>query len=114
MNELTLDGLAVPLRALRLLSVDFGHLPAPEIDVSTIYPDQLALRFHNGLNGFEAWRAALGIAPDAVELRTQGGGRTLCLQADADYAGAHVHLVGYAAVPPGTGVGGDARSVVAA
>ncbi|MFF4185767.1 hypothetical protein ACFYZ9_21490 [Streptomyces sp. NPDC001691] len=113
MNELTLDGLAVPLRALRLLSVDFGHLPAPEIDVSTIYPDQLALRFHNGLNGFEAWRAALGIAPDAVELRAQGAGTTWRLQADADYGGAHVHLVGYASVPPGADVHVDALSAVA-
>ena len=33
-EELTLDGLAVPLRALRLLAADFGHLPAPDVRVS--------------------------------------------------------------------------------
>ncbi|MEV5937965.1 hypothetical protein [Streptomyces sp. NPDC051994] len=113
MSTLTLEGLGVPLRALRLLAVDFGHLPAPEIDVSTIYPDQLALRFHDDLHGFEAWRAALSVAPDAVELRAQGGGRTWRLEADADYGGARVYLVGYAAVPPGTVVHADALSAVA-
>ncbi|MFF8968218.1 hypothetical protein [Streptomyces sp. NPDC014995] len=96
---LTLDGLAVPLRVLRLLAVDFGHLPAPEIDVSALYPNQLGLRFHGGLDDFEVWRDALGIAPDAVVYREQSAGRTRVLKASADYAGAVLELTGYGDVP---------------
>ncbi|MEU2301781.1 hypothetical protein ABZ584_30785 [Streptomyces antibioticus] len=100
MNEaLTLDGLAVPLRALRLLAVDFSHLPAPAIDVSTLYPHQLWLRFHGGLDDFEVWREALGIAPDAVVYREQSAGRTRVLKASVDYAGAVLELTGYGDVP---------------
>jgi hypothetical protein len=44
MNEnLTLTDLAVPLRALRLLAVDFNHLPAPDVQVTPIYPNRLGL-----------------------------------------------------------------------
>ncbi|BBC35861.1 uncharacterized protein SGFS_071550 [Streptomyces graminofaciens] len=105
---LTLDGLAVPLRVLRLLAVDFGHLPAPEIDVSTIYPDRLVLRFHHDLADFEAWRDALGIAPDDVAYREQSDGRTRVLKAHVEYAGAVLELIGYgdvqAPVPVGVSV----------
>lgn len=94
-ETLILDGLAGPLRALRLLVADFGHLPAPDVDVSTVYPDRLELRFHNDLTAFEAWREAVGIAPDAVAYREQNDGRTLVLKASADYAGAVLVLVGY-------------------
>ncbi|MFJ3775020.1 hypothetical protein ACIPX0_25325 [Streptomyces sp. NPDC090075] len=94
---LTLDDLSVPLRALRLLTVDFGHLPAPMLDVTTIYPDRLRLAFHDDLADFEAWRQALGIAPDAVEHGTQGpDGGTRVLKASVEYAGAVVELVAYA------------------
>ncbi|MFI5548840.1 hypothetical protein [Streptomyces sp. NPDC051738] len=98
MNEgLTLDDLSMPLRALRLLAADFGHLPAPMLDVSTIFPDRLRLSFHYGLADFEAWREALGIAPDAVEHGTQGpDDGTRVLKASAEYAGAVLELVAYA------------------
>ncbi|MFF0597337.1 hypothetical protein [Streptomyces antibioticus] len=96
---LTLDGLAVSLRVLRLLAVDFGHLPAPTIDVSPIFPDQLGLRFHDDLAGFEAWREALGIVPGAVVYREQGDGSTRVLKASVDYAGAVLELIGYGDVP---------------
>ncbi|MGW2326386.1 hypothetical protein ACWC5C_11525 [Streptomyces sp. NPDC001700] len=100
MNEgLTLDDLAVPLRVLRLLTTDFGHLPAPEIHVSTIYPDRLELRFHDDLSGFETWRDALGIAPDHVDYREQSSGRTRVLKASTDYAGAELELTGFSDVP---------------
>ncbi|KUN91127.1 hypothetical protein [Streptomyces caeruleatus] len=104
-ERLTLDGLSVPLRALRLLAVDFGHLPAPEIDVSTIYPDRLVLRFHGGLADFETWRNALGIAPDDVVYREQSDGRTRVLKTSIDYAGAVLELTGYGDVPAPAPVG---------
>ncbi|QFQ99751.1 hypothetical protein F9278_30395 [Streptomyces phaeolivaceus] len=109
---LTLDGLAAPLRALRLLVTDFGHLPVPDVQVSPIYPDRLELRFHNDLNDFEAWREAVGIAPDAVEYREQNGARTRVLTVSGDYAGAVVVLTGYgdvtAPVPAPVPAGGAA------
>ncbi|MFI2375815.1 hypothetical protein ACH5AO_12205 [Streptomyces sp. NPDC018964] len=96
MNEpLTLDGLAAPLLVLRLLAADFGHLPAPDVDLSRIYPDRLTLRFHEGLNAFEAWREALAVPPEQVTHGVQGDGMTRVLKATTDYAGAEVHLHGY-------------------
>ncbi|MBG0854342.1 hypothetical protein I2W78_21505 [Streptomyces spinoverrucosus] len=104
MNEpLTLDGLAVPLRALRLLVADFGHLPAPDVDLSRIYPDRLTLRFHEGLDAFEAWREALAVPPEKVTHGVQGDGMTRVLKASTDYAGAVVHLHGYTDVPAADG-----------
>ncbi|WP_338682184.1 hypothetical protein QD712_06975 [Streptomyces acidiscabies] len=112
MNEnLTLDDLAVPLRALRLLAADFGHLPAPGVQVSTIYPDRLDLRWYDDLAGFEAWREALGIEPDAVEYREQSAGRTRVLRASGVCAGAELVLYGFGDVPvsaPATASAGGA------
>ncbi|MCI3276273.1 hypothetical protein [Streptomyces cylindrosporus] len=98
-DGLTLDDLSVPLRALRLLAVDFGHLPAPAVRVTTIWPDRLELDFHEDLAGFEAWRDALGIVPDAVTHDTQSGGRTRVLRTTTEYAGATLELVGYGHIP---------------
>ena len=94
-DVLTLDDLSVPLRALRLLAVDFGHLPVSEVQVSTVYPDRLELRFHDDLTAFEAWREAVGIAPDDVVYREQADGRTRVLRAFGDYAGAVLELIGF-------------------
>lgn len=105
---LTLDDLAVPLRVLRLLAADFGHLAAPEIFVSTIYPDRLELRFHDDLCAFEAWRDALGIVPDDVDYHEQFSGRTRVLKASAAYAGAVLELTGYSDVPAPVPVGAAA------
>ncbi|MGW0840183.1 hypothetical protein ACWD26_08460 [Streptomyces sp. NPDC002787] len=109
MNEgLTLDGLAVPLRVLRLLAADFGHLPAPDVDVSPIFPDRLVLRFHHDLSAFEMWREVLAVASGDVEYREQSQGRTRVLKASVEYAGATLELIGYgdvqAPVPVGASV----------
>ncbi|MGW5461085.1 hypothetical protein [Streptomyces sp. NPDC003996] len=97
-ERLTLGDLAVPLRALRMLAVDVGHLPAPCVQVSTVYPNRLELSFHDDLAGFEAWREALGIAPDAVAHGTQGDGRTRVLKTTVDFAGAVLELTGFAQI----------------
>ncbi|MDX3226081.1 hypothetical protein [Streptomyces sp. ME19-01-6] len=100
MNErLAFDDLAVPLRTLRLLAADFGHLPAPTVSVSPIYPDRLELSLHSGLPGFEAWREALGVAPEDVNYHVQGDGRTRVLRTITTYEGAELELVGYGDVP---------------
>ncbi|MFJ8507589.1 hypothetical protein [Streptomyces avermitilis] len=96
MNEtLPLDDLVAPLRAMRLLVTDFGHLPAPTVRVSPIFPDRLELSFHSGLCDFEAWRAALCLAPEGVTCHVQSDGRTRVLRMVAAYAGAELELVGY-------------------
>ncbi|GHH38231.1 hypothetical protein FHS35_007605 [Streptomyces umbrinus] len=98
-ETLTLDNLSVPLRALRLLAVDFGHLPAPDVDVSTYFPDRLRLRFHDDLSAFEAWRSALGVDPATVVYREQNDGQTRVLKTTADFAGAVLELTGYGDLP---------------
>ncbi|WP_328735447.1 hypothetical protein [Streptomyces bobili] len=110
MSELlTLAGLSVPMRALRMLAAEYGDLPAPAVGVSTIYPERLELSLHKGLGAFEVWRAALGIGPDEVEFGEQAGS-IWTLQASALYAGAEVRLVAYGpsldSVRAGTGDGG--------
>jgi hypothetical protein len=107
-DALTLDELAVPLRALRLLAADFGHLSAPSVQASTLYPDRLELTFFDDLPGFEAWREALGIAPEAVTYREQSDGLTRVLRTTVDYAGAVVRLTGYADIVAPMLVGGAA------
>ncbi|MCX4698667.1 hypothetical protein [Streptomyces sp. NBC_01373] len=98
-DGLTLDDLAVPLRALRLLAADFGYLAAPDVHLTPIYPNRVSLSFHRDLGAFEAWREALGIAPDAVRHGTQSAGRTRVLRASAQCAGAELELVAYADIP---------------
>ncbi|MFC9132878.1 hypothetical protein ACFT4A_39410 [Streptomyces sp. NPDC057099] len=107
-ENVTLDGLAVPLRALRLLAVDFSHLPAPDVRMSPVFPAQLELSFHSGLPDFEVWREALGISPDAVVYREQSDGRTRVLKASSDFAGAELELTGYSDVCAPEPVGGTA------
>ncbi|MEU8988665.1 hypothetical protein AB0C98_19815 [Streptomyces sp. NPDC048558] len=102
-DVLTLDELAAPLRVLRLLAADFGHLPAPDVDLSRIYPERLTLRFHEGLHAFEAWREALAVPPEKVTHGVQLDGITRVLKASTDYAGAEVHLHGYSDGPAADG-----------
>ncbi|MFB8181545.1 hypothetical protein ACFC8N_37110 [Streptomyces sp. NPDC055966] len=92
---LTLDDLSGPLLALRLLALDFGHLPAPTVSISPIFPDRLELSLHSGLPGFEAWREALGIAPQDVDFHVQCDGRTRVLRSTAAYACVELELIGY-------------------
>ena len=99
MSTPTLGAMGAPLLVLRMFSAEYPHLPAPCLDVSTVYPDLLTLSFHNGLGDFEAWRGALGIAPEYVSHHVQCDGRTQVLEAKTDYAGARLHLVGYAKIP---------------
>ncbi len=92
----TIADLSRPMALLRLLALDHPNLPAPHVGISPHFPHYLTLSVHNGLDGFEAWREALGIAPDEVRHDTQSGGTTLVLTGSATIADAHVELVGYA------------------
>ncbi|MFI9112747.1 hypothetical protein [Streptomyces venezuelae] len=99
MRARTLADLSAPLLALRLLAAKFGHLPAPTVEVSPIYPERLELTFHDDFAAFEAWREALNIAPESVVHRVQVGGQTGVLRVHATFAGAELQLTGYANVP---------------
>jgi hypothetical protein len=92
----TFADLSRPLALLRMLAVDHPQLPAPNVDVSPIYPNYLTLSVHDDLAGFEAWREALSIDPDMVRHNTQSGGTTLVLKGSATIADAEVQLIGYA------------------
>ncbi|MGW8765548.1 hypothetical protein ACWGN5_23905 [Streptomyces sp. NPDC055815] len=85
--------------ALRLLTVDFPHLPAPCVHVTTVYPDRLELSFHEDFAAFEAWRAALSIAPGSVVHHVQGDGQTGVLNVRTTFAGADLELTGYGPAP---------------
>lgn len=91
----TFSDLSRPMALMRLLATDHPNLPAPHVGVSPHHPHTLALSVHGDLAGFEAWREALGIAPEAVRRNTQSGGMTLVLSAAATIADAHVEIVGY-------------------
>lgn len=99
MNNQTMNDLAAPLRLLRLPATDFPDLPAVNVDVSTIFPDQLELRSHDDFGTFEAWREAVGILPESVTYAEQSAGRTRVLRAATDYAGARLSLIAYSVNP---------------
>ncbi|GGS92478.1 hypothetical protein [Streptomyces violaceus] len=106
-SSLTFDSLTVSMQALRLLAVDFPHLPAPDVDVSPLDPERLRLSFHDtsceSLAAFEQWRMALGIASDAVAHSFQSEDRTRVLKAEGLFAGAVVVLTAFADVPAAEG-----------
>lgn len=92
----TFADLSRPMALMRLLAADHPDLPAPHVGVSPHFPHTLTLAVHGDLGRFEAWREALGIAPEAVRRNTQSGGTTVVLSAAATIADAHVQLTGYA------------------
>ncbi|MFI1160222.1 hypothetical protein [Streptomyces sioyaensis] len=99
MSAATMNDLAMPLHALRLLAWDFPSLPAINVQVSTIVPNELELASHGDFGAFEKWREALGILPESVTYREQGAGRTRVLLAAVNFDGVRVSLIGFSAVP---------------
>ncbi|MEU2507655.1 hypothetical protein ABZ621_23500 [Streptomyces sp. NPDC007863] len=100
MNAQKLADLTVPVTALIAMEAKFPHLPAPCVNVTTIFPDRLELSFHyDDFAAFETWREALNMPPAAVEHHVQGGGTTAVRSVHGRFAGAHVRLVGYAPIP---------------
>jgi hypothetical protein len=99
----TLRDLAAPLLAARALLSEFADLPSGMMHVTDVFPDRLDLSFHDGLDAFETWREALGIAPASVTCGEQSGGRTRVLEAQCTYAGARIRLTGFAEIPHAPG-----------
>ncbi|MEL3949487.1 hypothetical protein [Streptomyces sp. LNU-CPARS28] len=93
----------------------FGHLPVAYVTMHSA-ADSLDLQVDTAA-GFEAWRAALQITPDAVELGTFGD--SVWLEARSVFRGVRLELCGdglglapeQAAVPPpGAGAAGPGAS----
>ncbi|QWQ42162.1 hypothetical protein KME66_14935 [Streptomyces sp. YPW6] len=99
MSAPTMSGLSAAVTVLASLMDRFPDLPAVDVHVSTVFPDQVELSAHSGLAAFEAWREALGIEPGAVVHRVQSGGTTRVLDAQTVFTGIRLRLVGYAEIP---------------
>jgi len=88
------------LEALVVIGRTFAHLPGADMQTGPIYPDQLTISLHDNLDGFEQWRAVLGIAPGDVEHRQRPGRAHMTLKGTATFHGVTVELVGYAPAMP--------------
>ncbi|SCE55982.1 hypothetical protein GA0115234_11212 [Streptomyces sp. DvalAA-43] len=96
MSVSTMGRMSAAIRVLATLADRFPDLPAADAAVSRIYDTRVELSIHDGLGQFEAWRAALGVAPAQVVRGTQcGGGPLMWLHADTVVDGVTIHLVGY-------------------
>lgn len=84
------------LGALAQMTAAFGHLPAADINISPLTPDEVTISVHDDLDGFERWRAALGIATADIDHQQRPGRSHMTLKAVATFGGATVELVGYA------------------
>lgn len=89
-----LHELSAPIAALALLIAN-RDLPAPSIDISTVFPDRLRLDFHDDPEGFEAWLSALGVDPSTVTGSTSGSSETQVRRATTTYAGADIQLTSF-------------------
>lgn len=106
MSAPTMSGLSAAVTVLASFVARFPDLPAVDVHVSTIFPDQLQLSAHNDLATFEAWREALDIDPGTVVHGVQSRGTTCVLDAHAVFMGARLRLVGYSTIPvPVAGLG---------
>lgn len=100
MRATTVDDMRAPLKTLRFLADEFPELPAADVHVSRLFPDQVELAFHDDLGAFEAWRAALAIRPEAVRFGTQGvDDSTMNLRVQALYGACTLSLVAYGPAP---------------
>jgi hypothetical protein len=93
--KLLADQLA-SLDALAQITHSFGHLPAADINLSPITPDELTISLHDDLDGFEQWRAALGIPAGDVDHQQRPRSSHMTLKVVTTFAGARVELVGFA------------------
>lgn len=87
-----LHEISAPVAALALLMAAHGDLPAATVMVTPLYPDRLALSFHDHPDAFQAWRAALGIDPATVTETLMGADSTRLRKATTTYGGATIEL----------------------
>ncbi|MFC9623405.1 hypothetical protein ACFTXM_26565 [Streptomyces sp. NPDC056930] len=96
MSALPMKSLTGAVAVLVSLVERFPDLPAADVRVSPIVPDQLTLSLHSDLARFEAWRSALDISPALVRREEEnGGGPLMWLRTETTVNGISVELVGY-------------------
>lgn len=100
MTRPLLADLRGPLEVLSLFAIEYPHLSAPCVNITTIYPDRLELAFRDNAIGFEGWCAALDISPELVHHSVHDGHRTAVRKVELDYAGACLRLISYAPLTP--------------
>lgn len=93
MNAPTLAAQQAAADALAHIFRNFGHLPAADIQLGTVYLDQVRISVHDGLGDFETWREALGLSAEEVEHRELPSSMSLAVS--GAYAGAAVQLIGF-------------------
>lgn len=98
-ERLTLRDVSAPVAALALLMAGHPDLPAPHIDISPVFPERLRLGFHG--EPFDAWLAALVVAPETVTTGTQSNGQTNVRKVTARYGGAEIELAEFTQVEQG-------------
>ncbi|OII64625.1 hypothetical protein BJP40_20010 [Streptomyces sp. CC53] len=83
--------------ALTSLRQMFGHLPAAYLTVHTFHGSTLGIHLDSPA-AFEAWRTALQVAAESVELL--GASSNCWLSADAVFRGVSIRLTGHGVVAP--------------
>jgi hypothetical protein len=84
-----------PIALLALLATGSHTLPALNIAIDTIEPNELHLSVHHKPSTFDAWLAAL--APTGTEVTTLPLGPNTMRKARFKYAGADIELIDYVA-----------------
>lgn len=93
------------LEALIVIGRTFAHLPGADFHLSPITPGMVTISLHDNLDGFEQWRAALGIADGDVEYRQRPSSTHMTLKGVTTFTRATVELVGFAPAVPAAGGG---------
>jgi hypothetical protein len=83
--------------ALADMAEAFPHLPAALIQLPHVYPGRLDISLHDSAADFEAWREALCLPAEAVELLHFKGSSWLAVS--GSWGGASVKLAGHV-IPP--------------
>ncbi|MFJ2008829.1 hypothetical protein ACIQJ8_04960 [Streptomyces globisporus] len=90
--------LSATVVVLAELTKQFPDLPAPIVQASPHFADQVELSFHDdGLASFEVWRSAMEITHLAVDYRTRES--LMWVQACTLVDGVTVSLIGFGMVP---------------
>ncbi|MFD9068919.1 hypothetical protein [Streptomyces lasiicapitis] len=98
MSTTTLSDQAAAIAACSVLASRFGHLPAADVQISTVVAPHaitqgVSVHVHDALEAFEAWREALDITPDSLGFQQLV--TCVSLSGWAFVNGIPVRLVGY-------------------
>ncbi|UQA93109.1 hypothetical protein [Streptomyces halobius] len=109
MSAESLNSLVPAIDTLGRLSEAFGHLPATDMSVQTVYDPQrrcdrpaVVISLHRGLDDFELWREVLGIRAESVTYRMLPTSHALT--AETEWCGTWVEVHAYGQLSETLGV----------